>query len=358
MAFDDQEKTEKATPKRREEARKKGQVPRSREIHSAALILGGLLGFTVTGPMVVLEMRKLMIRSWSTLSSSPMTEASFYSLAMSTLSGTLWVLIPVMGMLGLIVIASSFGQHGWIWSMEALAPDWSRINPIKGTKKFFSLQAGAELIKTLIKFIAVGALSYTVIRQALPTLSTAMQAEPSQMPAIAGQAVSKLAMATGLLIAFLGVGDYLFQWWSLERSLRMSRQEMKEEMRQNEGDPMIRARVRSAQKEMARKRMMADVPKADVVLTNPTTLAVALLYQHGKMKAPKVVAKGAGFIAERIREIARQQGVPVIENKPLARALFKGVKIGDPIPSKLYRAVAEILAYVYRIRQNTGGVKR
>jgi len=350
MAFDDQEKTEKATPKRREEARKKGQVPRSREIHSAALLLGGLLGFSFTGPMVILEMRKLMIQTWSTLSSSPMTEASFYRLSMTTLSGTLRVLIPVIGMLGAILVASSFGQHGWVWSTAALAPDWSRLNPISGMRKLFSLQAAAELVKTLIKFFAVGALSYMVIRQALPAISTAMQAEPSQMPGIAGQAVSKLVMSTGLLVAFIGGGDYLFQWWSLEKNLRMTRQELKEEMRQSEGDPMIRARVRSAQKEIARKRMMADVPKADVVLTNPTTLAVALLYQHGKMKAPKVVAKGSGFIAERIREIARQNGVPVIENKPLARALFKAVKIGDPIPSKLYRAVAEVLAYVYRVR--------
>lgn len=355
MALDDQEKSEKATPKRREEARKKGQVPRSREIHSAALILGGVLGFSVAGPMVMLQMRKVMVQTWAALSSAPMTEASFYHLAMTHLSGTLWVLIPVMGMLGAIVVAASFGQHGWVWSTEALAPDWSRLNPVKGITKFFSLQAGAELVKTLIKFIAVGGLSYLVIRQALPSISTAMQAEISQIPAIAGQTVSKLAMTTGLLIAFLGGGDYLFQWWSLERSLRMSRQEMKEEMRQSEGDPMVRARVRSAQKEMARKRMMADVPKADVVLTNPTTLAVALVYQHGKMKAPKVVAKGAGFIAERIREIARQHGVPVIENKPLARALFKAVKLGDPVPSKLYRAVAEILAYVYRMKQKTGG---
>lgn len=353
MASDDQEKSEKASPKRREEARKKGQVPKSREIHSAALILGGVLGFSITAPMVMSQMRNMMIQTWSTLSATPMTESSFYHLAMTHLSGTLWVLIPVMGMLGAIVVAASFGQHGWVWSTEALAPDWSRLNPLKGATKFFSLQAAAELVKTLIKFIAVGALSYVVIRQALPTISTAMQAELSQMPAIAGRMVFKLAMTTGLLIAFLGAGDYLFQWWNLERSLRMTRQEMKEEMRQSEGDPMIRARVRSAQKEMARKRMMADVPKADVILTNPTTLAVALVYQHGKMKAPKVVAKGAGFIAERIREIARQHGVPVIENKPLARALFKAVKIGDPIPSKLYRAVAEILAYVYRIKNRT-----
>lgn len=351
MASDDQEKSEKASPKRREEARKKGQVPKSREIHSAALILGGVLGFSITGPIVMSQIRNMMIQTWSTLSATPMTEASFYHLGMTHLSGTLRVLIPVMGMLGVIVVAASFGQHGWVWSTESLAPDWSRLNPMKGAKKFFSLQAAAEMIKTLIKFIAVGGLSYVVIRQAIPAISTAMQAEPSQMLAIAGERISKLALTTGLLIAFLGVADYLFQWWNLERSLRMTKQEMKEEMRQSEGDPMIRARVRSAQKEMARKRMMADVPKADVVLTNPTTLAVALVYQHGKMKAPKVVAKGAGFIAERIREIARQHGVPVIENKPLARALFKAVKIGDPIPSKLYRAVAEILAYVYRMKQ-------
>ncbi|TAK00767.1 MAG: flagellar biosynthesis protein FlhB [Candidatus Manganitrophaceae bacterium] len=350
---EDQERSEQATPKRREEARKKGQVPRSREIHSAALILGGVFGFSMMGPMVVSEMKKIMVQTLGGLSSAPMTEAAFYQLAIAHFSRTLLVIVPVMGILGAISIAVSFGQHGWVWSTGALAPDWSRINPLKGLQKFFSMQAAAELIKTVIKFLAVGGLSYLLIRRAIPTITVAIQSEPSEMTALVGNSVYRLALATGFLIAFLGAADYLFQWWSLEKSLRMSRQEMKEEMRQSEGDPMVRARVRSVQKEMARKRMMADVPKADVVLTNPTTLAVALVYQHGKMNAPKVVAKGAGFIAERIREIARQHGVPVIENKPLARALFKTVKVGDPVPSKLYRAVAEILAYVYRLKAKT-----
>jgi|SRR5579884_3785632 len=350
---EDQERSEGATPKRREEARKRGQVPRSREIHSAALILGGVFGFSMMGPMVVSEMRKIMTQTLGALASEPMTEASLYQLATTTFSRTLLILVPVMGALGAISIAASFGQHGWVWSTEALSPDWSRINPIKGLQRLFSLQVVAELVKTLVKFFALGGISYFLIRQALPTIYLAIQSEPSEIPGIAGQTIYHFALATGFLIAFLGGGDYLFQWWSLERSLRMTRQEMKEELKQSEGDPMVRARVRSVQKEMARKRMMADVPKADVVVTNPTTLAVALVYQHGKMDAPKVIAKGAGFIAERIREVARQHGVPVIENKPLARALFKTVKVGDPVPSKLYRAVAEILAYVYRLKNKT-----
>lgn len=347
---EDQERSEQATPKRREEARQRGQVARSREIHSAALILGGVFAFSMMGPMVVSETKKIMVETLGTLSSTPMTEASFYQVATAQFSKTLLIIVPVMGILGAISIAASLGQHGWVWSTSALAPDWSRINPLKGVQRLFSLQAAAELVKTLLKFLAVGGLSYFLIRQALPTLSVAIQSEPSQMPAVAGQTIYRFALTTGFLIAFLGGGDYLFQWWSLERSLRMSRQEMKDELRQSEGDPMVRARVRSVQKEMARKRMMSDVPKADVVVTNPTTLAVALVYQQGKMKAPKVVAKGAGFIAERIRAVAREHGVPVIENKPLARALFKTVKVGEPVPSKLYRAVAEILAYVYRLK--------
>ncbi|MBI3803015.1 MAG: flagellar biosynthesis protein FlhB [Nitrospirae bacterium] len=350
MAAEDQERTEQATPKRREEARSRGQVPRSREIYSAALILGGVFGFSMLGPMVVSEMQKMMVQTLGALSAAPMTETSLYQLATAHFSRTLWVLVPVMGLLALISLAAAFGQQGWVWSTTALSPDWSRLNPLKGFQKFLSIQAAAELIKTLIKFLAVGGLSYLLIRQALPALSVAIQSEPAQMPGLAGRMIYRFALTTGILIAFIGGADYLFQWWSMERSLRMSRQDIKDEMRQSEGDPMLRARVRSIQREMARKRMMADVPKADVVVTNPTHLAVALLYQHGKMSAPKVVAKGAGFVAERIRELARQNGVPVIENKPLARALFKTVKIGDPVPSKLYRAVAEILAYVYRLR--------
>ncbi len=309
------------------------------------------MGLMMAAPMLFSEIRKNMLMTWSGFSAVPMTETALYRLALDQISGVLLFLGPMIGFLSFIVVAVSIGQQGWIWSTEPLAPDWSRINPITGIGKLFSFQAAGELFKTLLKFIAIGGVTFLVIRRTLPVISVAIGAEPAEIWKIASQSIRRLTLESGIFIGLLGGADYLFQWWMVGRSLRMSRQEVKEEHKQTEGDPMIRARIRSVQKEMARKRMMADVPKADVVITNPTTLAVALVYRQGEMTAPKVVAKGAGFIAERIRETARLHGVPVIENKPVARLLFKTVKIGDPIPSKLYRAVAEILAYIYRLRR-------
>lgn len=347
---DDQDRSEKATDKRREEARKKGQVVQSRELSSAAIVLGAVWALYAMGGMMITHVQEMMIRVWSSFSAVPMTPDAFNQLAQTSLTGTLLIVAPMMAIVSAIGIASSVGQRGFLWTTSSLTPDWSRLNPMSGVKRLFSFPALFEFVKTLIKFTAVGAVSYIVIRRELPSILTVLQSEPRRMLAIAGALILRLTLWSGLMITFLGGADYAFQRWEHERKLRMSRQEIKEEMRQAEGDPHIKARIRSLQRERARKRMMADVPKADVVVTNPTSLAVALMYRHGETQAPKVVAKGAGFIAEKIRAVAKEHGVPIMENKPLARALFKTVEVGDLIPSRFYRAVAEILAYVYRLR--------
>lgn len=351
MALEKQERTEQATPKRREDARKKGQTARSREITSAFLILGLAGGLVGMGPMMVSRFQGLLTHTWDSFSRSPMTERSFYYLMTDEMTEVLLFLAPIMGALSLVGIVSLvIQQGGFLWTADPISPDWSRLSPLKGLQRIFSVPSLAELGKAVIKFLVLGYILYAAIRREWPHFMVLIQSEPASAAAETGKFAVRLALWSGLAVALLGAADYAFQWWEQERKLRMSRKELREELKELEGDPQLRSRVRSLQREMARRRMMADVPKADVVVTNPTTLAVALMYRQDDMQAPKVVAKGAGPIAEKIREIARQNGVPVMENKPLARALYSTVEIGELIPQKLYRAAAEVLAYVFRLR--------
>ncbi len=350
MAADDQERTEQATPKRREESRQKGNVVKSQEVSSAVLILVAAWSLSSMGSTLHLGIDGVMARTWSSFASGPMTQHYFYQLMINSMTSVLFLLAPVTGALALVGIVSGVAQHGFIFTATPLAPDWSRINPLSGFGRIFSLQALMSLGKTIMKFIVVAFVATLVIRREFPSVFIAIDLSPSQIVAMTGGGVVRLIFWSGMVIAVIGIADYGFQRWDHERKLRMTKEEIKEELKHTEGTPLVRSRIRSLQREMARKRMMDDVPKADVVITNPTALAVALVYQAGGLEAPKVVAKGAGFIAKRIREVARENGVPLVENKPLARAVFKTVEIGEMIPSRFYRAVAEILAYVYKLR--------
>lgn len=350
MAADDQERTEQATAKHREESRKRGEVVRSQDVTSAALILVAAWCLSGMGPMLFSGIDEMTARTWSSLASGPMTQQAFSQLMRSNISGVLLILLPFTGLLALVGIVSAVAQHGFLFTTTPLAPNWSRINPLSGFERIFSMQALMSFGKTIMKFIVITSVAYLVIRKEFPSVFIATDLSPRQIVAMAGGIIVRLILWSGLVIAVIGIADYGFQWWEHERKLRMSKQELKEEAKQTEGAPLVRSRIRSLQREMARKRMMSDVPKADVVITNPTSLAVALVYQPGSAEAPKVVAKGAGFVAQKVREIAREHGIPMVENKPLARAIFKTVEVGEMIPSRFYRAVAEILAYVYRLR--------
>ncbi|MBI3608638.1 MAG: flagellar biosynthesis protein FlhB [Nitrospirae bacterium] len=353
MADDDQERSEQATPKRQEDARKKGQVARSQEVTSAVLILGAVGGFAVMGPSVMAKTRDLMATMLTLRAPVAMTEADVYVVMMAGMSAILTVTAPVMAWFAVLGIGSLLIQPGFVWTATPLVPNWSHVSPLAGLKRLFSVQSAVVSLKTLFKFGVITAVAYVVVGRELPSLVTGMTVEPSSALSLAGGALFRLGLWSGGVIAVLGAGDYAYQRWEHERKLRMSRQDLKDEFKETEGNPLLRTRIRSLQRERSRKRMMADVPKADVVITNPTSLAVALMYRQGQMAAPQVVAKGAGFVAQRIRELARKHGVPVMEHKPLARALFKTTEVGAVIPSKFYRAVAEVLAYVYRIRRTT-----
>lgn len=350
MAADDQEKTERATPKRREEARKKGQVVTSRELSSAFLILFSVLIFKSFGLNLISGMKASMVRTFSSLASVEMTESTFSHLMRENMLQVFMMIIPVLVLIALVGTLSMILQHGVLFTTQPLVPDWGRIHPLSGFTRMLSLDSLMNGAKTFVKFLVIGAVAYVVIRKKLPSVLLLSQMTPGEILRVSGDMIATLMIRCGGVVAVIGAADFGFQWWEHEKRLRMSKQEIKEEHKQTEGTPLVRSRIRSLQREMAKKRMMADVPKADVVITNPTHLAVALSYKPSMMAAPKVVAKGAGYVAEKIREIALENGIPIVENKPIARSLFKTVEIGQTIPSSVYRAVAEILSYVYRLK--------
>ncbi|MBN4054152.1 flagellar biosynthesis protein FlhB [Nitrospira defluvii] len=349
MADDDQEKTEKATPKKREDARKKGNVPTSQDISSAALILVAVLVFKGFGGNLIVSLQGLMKRFFTSMTTNPITDTVFIGIMHDGMIGLFYILAPILGFLLLVSFMSVVLQHGILWTSEPITPQLSRLDPISGFKRIFSITALVNVMKTVLKFLVIGFVAYLVIREELPGVLS-MGQDDGNILLLIGMKIARLILWCGLAIAIIAIADFGFQLWEHERKLRMSHQEIKEELKQAEGTPLVRSRIRSLQRDIARKRMMSDVPKADVVITNPTHLAVAMSYRPEEMGAPKVVAKGAGFVAQKIKEIAQEHHIPIVENKPLAQTLFRTVEIGREVPSKIYKAVAEILAYVYKLK--------
>lgn len=356
MPGDDQEKTEQASPKKRADARKKGQVPTSRDVSSAILILVVVLVFKGLGPTFFAKIKGIMVATFSSLSMAPMTSSTFTGLMQQGMLSVLLIVGPIVGLMALVGGLSVIVQHGILWTPDPIMPQFSRIDPLAGFKRIFSATAVANLIKTILKFLVIGFVAYKVFRDELSTVVTMTQLNLPEIVELSGDVLTHLVLKLGLVVAVIGAADLGFQRWEHERKLKMSKQEVKDEAKQSDGTPLVKSRIRSLQREMAKKRMMADIPTADVIVTNPTHLAVALRYQASDMGAPRVVAKGAGFIAERIKAIAAEHKIPIVENKPVARSLFKTVDIGKEIPSEIYRAVAEILAYVYKLKGK--GAKR
>ncbi|MBX6423603.1 flagellar biosynthesis protein FlhB [Thermosulfurimonas sp. F29] len=344
-----QERTEEPTPRRREEARKRGQVARSREVASVAVLGGSVLGFILAGGFLFLQIRMALEFFLGIPFRTLELPEAYLSLKYALEYGALG-LAPFLLIVTLVAFLAHFLQTGGVAAWEALAPKAERINPVEGFKRLFSLPALVELVKSLAKIVIISTVAYLVIRKKLEFLLNLTGEDLRTMAAalyfLSRDLVLKLLMA----LAVLAVLDFFFQRWDVERKLRMTREELKEELKQTEGDPLVRSRIRQLQREMARRRMMAEVPKADVVITNPEHVAVALRYEIGKMPAPELVAKGQGLLAQKIKEVAREAGVPVVEDPPLARLIYARVEVGEYIPEDLYQAVAEVLAYVYRLK--------
>ena len=347
----DQEKTEQATSKRRQDAREKGQVAKSRELASVAILGACLIYFYFDASVMANRLMEMMKMSFRKSGQMTITMSTVQPLLLDLLFQMLVLLGPFL----LIVVLAGFGanilQVGFLFSSESITPKFSKIDPIQGFKRLFSLRSLVEFFKIILKMAIVGIVAYLTIRGEIKMILPLIDLNVTDILSFLGRVSFKILYTTCWVLVVLAILDYLYQRWEHERSLKMSKQEIKEENRQTEGDPLIKGRIKRLQREIARKRMMSAVPKADVIITNPTHLAVAIRYQPETMNAPCVIAKGAGFIAERIKEIARNSGVPIIENKAVAQVLYKMVPVEQTIPINLYKAMAEILAYVYSLKQ-------
>jgi len=345
-----QEKTEAPTPRRREEARKRGQVARTAELGTALVLLAG---FGVAAVVAGSGARSLVALTEHYLGRpgvwQPDVETT-RALFMHIVLEAARTVAPLMLAAAAVGAFSQVLQVGFLVSAEPLKPRLDRINPIAGVQRILSRRALVDLLRSVAKVAVVGWIAYREVRGAMSLLPALVEVPLVDALVLVGQVVLRTGLWIGGAMLVIAGADYLFQRSEHERQLRMSRQELKEELKQVEGDPQLRARIRQRQRQLASRRMMQAVPTADVVITNPVHLAVALKYDAATMVAPVVVAKGAGLIARRIREIAESHGVPLVEDVWLARALYEGVEIGSPIPVELYRAVADVLAFVYRIR--------
>jgi len=350
----DQERTEKATPKRRQEARKKGQVAQSREVTSALILMCGLSALYLAGPYCYQRLRRLTEGFFrGAAEAATLHPEGLHRLLGEILGQFVLIVAPLMVAVLFAGLAANIAQVGFMVSSEALSPKFSKLNPLQGAKRLFSLRSLVELTKSLLKMGIVGGIAYLAVAGEVDQFPGMIQAEVSVLFQYITGLSFKIGLNVGIALLILAALDYGYQRWQFEKNMMMTKEEVKEEHKQMEGDPKIKARIRAIQMETARRRMMEAVPEATVVITNPTHFAVALKFTSGEMEAPKVVAKGAGYVAQRIKEMAREAGVPVVEDKPLARSLFQSADINQFIPVELYQAVAEILAYVYRLQGRT-----
>jgi len=344
------ERTEAPTPKRLQDARRRGHTARSSEINAAVLLLVGFWALGSTSRRLAGAMGSVTRDTLGELAHIELSTASLSAAILRLLQQLGLALAPLFGALMVGAIVANVAQTGPLFSWQGIAPSLGKISPLNGIRRIFSSRGLIELLKAALKIAIIGWVAYTVIRDAYPSLLSIPRDQPLVSISVWQDIALDLSRRTGVALLVLAAADYVVQRRQWMQSLRMTRHELREELRQSQGDPILRGRLRQRQRQFAQARMMADVPKADVVITNPIHLAVALRYDPPRTSAPVVVAKGERLIAERIKETARDHGVPIVENPPLARALHKAVEIGEEIPVQLYDAVAGVLAFVYGLR--------
>lgn len=352
-----QERSEEPTAKRRDEARKKGQVPRSRELNTMMVMAVAAVGLYTMGHSMLVDLSALITQHLQPGRSQIFDQRAGLSLLYRALVDAFWLLLPFFGLVMLAALLAPMSIGGWAFSFEALQPKLSKLDPIKGLKRVFSAKGLMELIKAFVKFMLVSAVAVAVIRhQFWEFINLGNEDVANALHHTASLVGIGFVYVTCALI-LIALVDVPFQMWDHNKQMRMTKQEVRDEMKDTEGKPEVRARIRQLQREMANARMMDAIPDADVIVTNPTHFAVALKYDQGVDRAPVVLAKGADLIALRIREIAAEHGIMRVETAPLARALYHTTEIGQEIPHGLYVAVAQILAYVYQLKtvQKNGG---
>ncbi len=348
------EQTEKATPKRRQEARKRGQVARSTDLAGAGVFLAGVFVLHALAPVTTSSiggaMQSLL---WRLHEREDFTAASVWFLYARVLMAAGLLLGVLFAAAMLAAIGINLLQTRGMFSFEPIKPSFKKINPFTGLQRMFSKQVLVNLGKQLLKLGAVVAIVYMSIAGSMTSLMQVGQLPAARVVAFVGDLAYSIGWKFGFLLVAIGLIDYFYEHWQYEQSLKMSKQEIKDEQRQYEGNMEVRAAVKRRQREFARRRMMSAVPKATVVVTNPTHFAVALEWDEIKMEAPVVVAKGADLIAKRIRDIATEHGVPIMENAPLARTLYAKVELDQAIPPNMYAAVAQVIAFVFKLKRKT-----
>jgi len=344
------DKTHEATPYRRQKAREEGQVVRSQDLASAALLVGGLLilwyyGGAVANFLADMAREHLGSDAWLTFS---IQDTSHHVSRIGY--GLMLALLPALGLLALAALVTQMGQFGFLYLPQKLAIDWQRVNPLSNWQRIISWSNAIHLGFGLLKVLLIALIAGWSLWGERSRLMNLTDESTPEIAAYLFQVMLWTSLKIGGALVVLALFDYGYQFWKHEQDLRMTTQELKEEVKQQQGDPHIAARRRQIQRQMVLHRLSAAVPKADVIVTNPTHLAVALQYDHEKMAAPIVIAKGADLLAKRIRELALQNNVPIVERKDLARALYANVEIGHAVPSEQYAAVAEVVRYVYQLK--------
>ncbi len=356
MAEDQDEKTEQATDTRREDFRKRGQVAMTRELGTALVFLVSAGVLYSLGQFFLKNISEIFTMNYGiTLVKYAKTD-QFTDLMWFAGEKILLLLAPVLLIAVVIGVGSQVLQTGFLQVEDALSPKLERLNPLAALGRIFSMKGIGEFIKSFIKMIIVLSSIYFLLKSEIKMIPYLSDYSLAQLFSYMGATLFKLLLGTGIFMLVLAVADYFFQRWQLEKEMMMTKQEVKEEHKSREGDPLIKARIRKIQREMSQRKMLQAIPKADVVITNPTHIAVVLKYSD-KLPAPQLVAKGADYMAEKIKQIAKENNVPVIENKPLARTIFKTMKVGQVIPRELFVAVAEVLSYVFRLRRKKRGSK-
>lgn len=349
---DTQEKTEDPTPQKLEDARKKGDVPKSKELANFVVFMGLSIAMYFFAP-TMLERILDIFRDSFRVDQVSITSIEEFSAYINTLFKRLmWIVLPLFAAVFGFGIFAYVSQFGILVTGDKIKPGLDKISPLKGIQRIFSKDTLVEFLKTLAKVSILSAIMFFLLRAEFEEILKVGAEGVEQVFLYFMRLLGKFILAMLLFLAVLGVVDFIYQRWSFQQKQKMSIKEVRDEMKQKEGDPQVKSRMRQVQRDRARARMMESVPEADVVVTNPTHVAVALQYKRREgMRAPMVVAKGAGYIAVKIKEIAASSNVPIMEKRTLARYLYRNVEVGDVIPESLYAAVAEVLAYVYRMKQ-------
>ncbi len=342
------DKTEAATPRRREEARDSGRSPQSRDLTRAALLMAGLLALSMSGHAMVESMSRIMLELlgnhyWGR------PEDLLKVTIRSSAPQMLRILSPVLLTAVVVAFVVTVVQVGLRANWAALMPRFEKLNPVGGFGRLFAGQNWMQLAMNLLKLVVLGAIAWSDVQAQLPRMLSLVGMLFPENFSVATEIIYDLAWRMAMALLIIAAADWIYHRWQFERDIRMSKQEIKDESKNMDGDPQIKGRRRQMARKMIIQRIHRDVPKADVVVTNPTELAIALKYDPEGMSAPRVVAKGSGFLAARIRQIAIQNGVPIVERKPLAQALYKTVEVGQEVPPEFYQTIAEILAYVYEL---------